>query len=150
MSGPRPIRFQLSRSPWLAAAILGANGLAAACLFVVLPLAPGIGVAALLFALGLATARDRAWLAGRNAVRAIEISGPEQVTLETAEGVRRHASVGPRKIVNRLFVSIPVRTSMRRTILVTADMLGGGEFRALRMWALWGQVPGAMRLARPA
>jgi len=111
---------------------------------VVLPFTPGIGAATLLLALGLATARDRAWLAGRNAVRAIEISGTEQITLEMADGKRRQVSAGPRRSVNRLFVSIPVRVSMRRTILVTADMLDEGQFRELRVWALWGRVPGAM------
>jgi hypothetical protein len=150
LSGPRPIRLQLSPSHWLAVAILGANGLAAACLFAVLPFAPGIGAGTLLLALGLATARDRAWLAGRSAVRAIELSGSEQITLETADGKRQQAPVGARRFVNRLFVSIPVRISMRRTILVTADMLDEGQFRALRVWALWGRVPGAMTPQAPA
>lgn len=150
MSGSRLIRLQLSPSPRLAAAILGANGVAAACLLVVLPLAPGVLAGTLLLALGLAVARDRAWLAGRNAVRAIELSGTDQITLEMADGERRQALVGPRRTVNRLLVSIPVRLSMRRTILVTADMLDDGQFRALRVWALWGRVPGVVTPPRPA
>lgn len=150
MSGKRPLRLELAASPRFAAAILGAHGVAAACLILVLPLAPGVLAGALLVALGFTTARDRAWHAGRSAVRALEISGSEQLVLETTDGERRQVEAGPRKIVNRLFVSIPVRLSMRRTIVVTADMLDEGHYRALRVWALWGQVPGVVTPPRPA
>ena len=29
-----------------------------------------------------------------------------------------------------------------RTVLITRDMLGAEEFRRLRLWALWGKLPG--------
>ena len=38
-------------------------------------------------------------------------------------------------------VTLPVRRPMRRTILVTRDMLAAEEFRRLRLWALWGRLP---------
>lgn len=150
MSSQPLLRLELVPSPRFAAAILGANAAGTACLMMVLPLAPGLVAGALLLALGVVTARDRAWLAGREAVRALEISGMEQITLETADGDRHQVPVGPRRIVNRLFVSIPVKLSMRRTILITADMLDQGDFRALRLWALWGRVPGIASPPRPA
>jgi hypothetical protein len=37
--------------------------------------------------------------------------------------------------------TLPVRRPMRRTILVTGDMLRAEEFRRLRLWALWGRLP---------
>jgi hypothetical protein len=39
-------------------------------------------------------------------------------------------------------VNIPVVRPVRRTILVFRDMLGEDSFRCLRIWALWGKVPG--------
>jgi hypothetical protein len=46
-------------------------------------------------------------------------------------------------------VSLPLTGAGRRNLLVVRDMLPPGEFRALRLWALWGRVPGAAAL-RPA
>jgi hypothetical protein len=38
-------------------------------------------------------------------------------------------------------VTLPVRGPVRRTVLVSHDMLGAEEFRRLRLWALWGRLP---------
>jgi hypothetical protein len=38
-------------------------------------------------------------------------------------------------------VTLPVSIPLRRTILVTRDMLGVAEFRHLRLWALWKKLP---------
>ncbi len=130
--------------------ILSAHALAGAALAIALPTGAGALAALLVLALGFATARDRAWLAGGRALRAIEILSGDRVTLETADGLRREVEVAPRRIVHRLFVSIPVHATMRRTILVTADMLGEQGHRALRLWALWGRLPGASMPTRRA
>jgi hypothetical protein len=47
-------------------------------------------------------------------------------------------------------VALPVRRPVRRTILVTRDMLDAGSFRALRVWALWGKLPGASAMPSSA
>jgi hypothetical protein len=44
--------------------------------------------------------------------------------------------------VNRFLVALPLDGFLRRSILVTADMLDPGRFRLLRLWALWGRLPG--------
>ena len=38
-------------------------------------------------------------------------------------------------------VALPVQGRLRRTVLVTLDMLGEESFRMLRIWALWGKLP---------
>ena len=43
---------------------------------------------------------------------------------------------------NRYWVSIPLEAPRRRSLLVTADMLEGRDFRHLRLWALWRRLPG--------
>ena len=54
-----------------------------------------------------------------------------------------------RRYVSRLAVSIPLRRP-RRTIFVTAGMLPAQEFRQLRIWALWGRLPGVAAAQLPA
>jgi hypothetical protein len=39
---------------------------------------------------------------------------------------------------------------VRRTILVTRDMLAGDAFRRLRIWALWGRLPAVAAKQLPA
>ena len=38
--------------------------------------------------------------------------------------------------------ALPLGSPLRRTLLVSADMLGVEEFRRLRLWALWNRLPG--------
>jgi hypothetical protein len=77
-------------------------------------------------------------------VRAIELSGNE-ITLELQDGRRLRAELGASRHVSRIIVTLPVRRPVRRTVLVTRDMLRAEEFRRLRLWALWGKVPVAAK-----
>jgi hypothetical protein len=88
----------------------------------------------------VAAAWSRALLRSRASVRALEISGPA-LTLELAGGERLAAQVAERRYVSRLAVTLPLQRP-RRTLLVTAGMLSAPEFRRLRIWALWGRLPG--------
>jgi len=58
--------------------------------------------------------------------------------------------VAARRYVSRFMVALPIRRPVRRTILVTRDMLAGGSFRALRVWALWDKLPRATAMASDA
>lgn len=62
--------------------------------------------------------------------------------LELKDGRRFPAELGAARHVSRFMVTLPLRRPMRRTILVTRDMLGPEEFRRLCLWALWGKLPG--------
>ena len=109
----------------------------------VLAVLHGIAAALLalaLFLLGLAAAWSRALLRSRASVRALEITGPA-LTLELTGGDRIAAQIAERRYVSRLAVTLPLRQP-RRTLLITADMLPATEFRRLRIWALWGRLPG--------
>lgn len=99
-------------------------------------------LAGLVLALGAATAWDRALLRSARSLRAIEIVGPGAVTLALANGERLSARVEGRRGVNRYWVALPVRSTMRCTILLSADMLETEPFRVIRLWALWDRVPG--------
>jgi hypothetical protein len=112
---------------------------AAASVLAVLPGLAGAALAAALFALGLAAAWSRALLGSRTSVRALELSSIE-MTVELKDGRRFVAELGERRHVSRFMVTLPVRRPVRRTILVSRDMLEGEEFRRLRLWALWGKV----------
>ena len=106
-------------------------------------------LAACLVLLGLTAAWSRALLRSPASVRALEVSG-SQVTLELASGERIACQPAERRHVNRFMVTLPLRPPMRRTVLITGDMLENDAFRRLRIWALWGKLPGAATEQLPA
>ena len=145
MSGEPTLSLELSPSRGFAAIIVTVHAAAAACVAAVFPGIAGGLVAVLLLALGLFTALDRALLRQPDSVRSLLIEGPDALGLVTADGRRSDVLVGARRHVSRLAVIVPVRHTMRRTIVITRDMLDVESFRKLRLWALWGRVPGAAR-----
>lgn len=137
------LRFELKPSPALAAGIvllhLGASFSALACL-------PGLGgslLAAAFAALGAAAAWSRALLRAPSSVRAIEVDGARLV-LELRNGRILPAQAAARRYVTRWLVAVPPAGARGPTLLVTAGMLEGRSFRLLRLWALWGRLPGAV------
>jgi hypothetical protein len=133
-------RLELSPSWILASVVVALHAAAASSVFIVMPALGGTALAAALLALGLAAAWSRALLRSKASVRALELSGP-QITLELRSGERLAAELAGHRHVNRFMVTLPVRRPVRRTILVTGDMLKAEEFRRLRLWALWGKLP---------
>lgn len=136
------VRLELSPSRGFAAAVLAVHLVAAACLLAVLAGWQGIALAILLPALGAAAAWDRALLRGAHSPKAIEIPGSGEALLVFADG--QAAALEPlRGIgVNRHWVALKCASRARRGFLVTAGMLRPGPFRLLRLWALWGKLPG--------
>jgi hypothetical protein len=142
-------RLELSRSWILATAIVVLHAAAAASVLAVLGTAMGYALGAALLALGLAAAWARALLGSRASVRALELSNTE-MAVELKSGQRFVAEVGERRHVGRFMVTLPVRRPVRRTILVSRDMLQAEEFRRLRLWALWGELPKVAHKQLPA
>ena len=134
-------RFELSASWILACTLIAAHAAAAAAVIVAMPRALGMALGAGLLALGVASAWSRALLKAARSVRAIEIDA-ESVVLELANGERITATLASRRYVSRFFVTLQVRQPLRRTLLVTRDMLDADLFRRLRIWALWSRMPG--------
>ena len=150
---PRRLRLELKPSPLLAAAIVAAHGAAAACVLVAMPGMAGALIAAALAALAAVASATRALLKGRGAVRALELEGPG-LTVCLASGGRFAAEAAPRRYVSRHLVILRLRENarrpVRRTILLTPDMVGGDSFRTLRVWALWGRLPATSAAAAVA
>jgi hypothetical protein len=92
-------------------------------------------------------ARDRALLAGPSSPRALEILAADTVVLELADGSRAPSPVGAARWVSRFCVVLPLHAPRRRTLLLTGGMLAAEPFRVLRLWALWGRLPGGNRPA---
>jgi hypothetical protein len=134
-------RFELSASWILACALIAAHAAAATALIVAMPHALGIALGAGLLALGGASAWSRALLKAAKSVRAIEID-TDNVVLELASGERLAATLAERRYVSRFFVTLQIKQPLRRTLLVTRDMLDADLFRRLRIWALWSRMPG--------
>ena len=142
MSGPALLRVRLAPSRALAAAVLGVHGLGAACILAILPGGAGAAAALLLLALGAAAAWDRALLRSRRAPRAIEIDATGAARCILASGEALEALPVGGTGVTRFWVALGLGAGYRRHFLVTADMLDPELFRRLRLWALWGRVPG--------
>ena len=124
----------------MAAVILAMHALAAACILLVLPGIASYALAAAVFTLGVVSARLRALLRSSSSVRAIELEG-DGATVELRDGRRLAAPVSERRHVSRLAVSLALRPPLRRTLLVSRDMLSADSFRLLCIWALWGKLP---------
>jgi hypothetical protein len=99
---------------------------------------PGALACASLVALGIAAARSRALLRAESSARALEIDG-DHLTIELKDGRRSTTRTPGRRYASRWLIIIPGR----RTILLVPGMLDAGAFRRLRIWAIWGRVPGA-------
>ena len=149
MSARALLRLELAPSRALAATIVALHATAAVCVLLVLPSTAGAALAGCLMFLGLTAAWGRALLKSSASVRALEVSGSE-VTFELASGERIVCRPAGRRYVNRFMVSLPLRPAMRRTILITGDMLERDAFRRLRIWALWGKLPGVETWQPPA
>ena len=145
MSGTR---LALSPSWILAGAIVALHGAAAACVALVVPGVAGIAVAILFLGLGLTAAWARGLLASAKSPRALELS--EELTVELKDGTRFPAALSEWRHVSRFMVTLPLVRPMRRTVLVSRDMLGPEEFRRLRLWTLWGRLPGVAQKQLPA
>jgi hypothetical protein len=137
------------RPSWrLALLIAGLHGLAGACVALARPDPIGATLAALLAALGAAAAWDRALLRGRRSPRSLRVPGDGSLQVELADGARYPVGTGART-VTRMLVALPLASPLRRSILVTADMLDAESFRLLRLWALWGKLPGVASAPLP-
>jgi hypothetical protein len=141
------IRFELAPSPALATALVVAHGLAGLAAWMVLSNFLGALLACGLVALGVAAAWSRALLRAPRSLRAVEIEAG-RATFELASGARLAAPAEGRRYVTRRVLAVPLGGEagsthgvLGRTALVTADMLRPGEFRRLRIWALWNRQP---------
>ena len=141
MSGTR---LELSRSWVLATVIITLHAAAALSVLAVMPTTLGYALAAALLVLGAAAAWARALHGSRRSLRAIELSGNDMV-LELRDATRYPTELRGSRHVSRMMVALQVRRPVRRTILITRDMLDADLFRQLRLWALWGRLPGDRR-----
>ena len=106
-------------------------------------------VLGIVIALGAATAWDRALLRAGRSPRALELSDGSPSQVEFSPGTRCPLADGARS-VNRYWVTLPLRGVLRGAVIVTADMLEPEQFRLLRLWALWGRLPGVASGQLPA
>jgi len=142
LNGNPLLQLELRASPALAATLVLLHVLAAACVAAALPGPWGVALATLVVALGAATAWDRALLRSARSVRFVELYAGGLAVLGLADGSRLEGPVAARRNVSPWWVTLPLERSTRRTLLVARDMLSAGDFRRLRIWALWGRVPG--------
>jgi hypothetical protein len=138
----RPFRLELIPSRALAAAIVLAHLAAAACMLTVLTGWPAVALAALFLMLGGIAAWDRALLRAPRSPRQIEVHPDGGAKCLFANG--ESTDLGPEcvRAVTRYWVALRMRTLRRRSLFIASGMLAPDDFRRLRLWALWGRLPG--------
>ena len=139
----RPLRLELKASPALTAAVVAVHGAAALGLLTVLTGWSGHVLAALVTALGVSSVWDRTLLRARGSPGAIEIhaDGSAKCLFKNGEAYVLARRGGGS--VTRFWVALDLAAPMRKSLFVPGDMLAPGPLRLLRLWALWGQLPGA-------
>jgi len=149
VSAPAASQFRLAPSRTLALLIVVAHSAAAAALLLVAKESPaGWALAVLIVALGAATAWDRALLRGTRSIRAFVLAGPDSIELELTGRRRLSARLSPQRWVGARLVILALRAPRRSSLLITGDMLDPEAFRRLRLWALWGALPGVASMPR--
>jgi len=144
-----PTQFHLAPSRTLALVIVAAHSAAAVAVLSVARETPaGWALAGLLVALGVATAWDRALLRSAGSIRAFALEGPDLIALEPSGQHPVRTRVGAQRWVGARLVILPLNGPRRRSLLVTGDMLDADAFRRLRLWALWGTLPGVASMPR--
>jgi hypothetical protein len=114
------------------------------------PGTPGVLIALLLLLLGAVGAWRVALLRSGNSPAAIALGREATIAIETRQGERIETVARAPRHVTRLSVILRTDARQCRTLLLTAGMMGAEEFRRLRVWALWGGVPGAAAATEPA
>jgi hypothetical protein len=141
----QPLRLELRASPALTVLTLAVHGLAMAILWSTLALLPGVCAVALLAVLAVIALRERTLLRAANAPSVLELKGDGSLSIRLRGGREIGGVPAPRRYVSRWLVVFDLVLPPRahRTILVARDMLAPGEFRHLRLWALWSALPAA-------
>lgn len=137
------MRLELRASPVLTTLTAAVHLAAAGVLWASLPLEAGIPAAGLVVILSIVAIRNRTLLSGAVSVIALELGRDGQVVGTLRGGRRIEGQVAARRYVNRWLVVLVLEHAPRghRTVLIARDMLEAGEFRQLRLWALWDALP---------
>jgi hypothetical protein len=133
----------LTPSPALAAVIAMAHLVAAGALLTVLTGWAGLSAAGLAAMLGAAAAWDRALLRASSSPKAIELYPDGMAKCLFANGESAFLERAAGGAVTRYWVALRLRARHRRSLFVVGGMLVPAEIRILRLWALWGRLPGA-------
>jgi hypothetical protein len=135
------LRLQLSPSPRLALLMVALHGAAGAAAFAVVGGVAGASLGVAIAALGVNAAWRHALHRGAAALHTLDFEG-EGVFLTVVVGRGLAGELAGPRFISRFAVALSMRRSAGRTVFVTPDMLDRRSFRALRLWALWGKVPG--------
>jgi hypothetical protein len=137
-----PFRLELIPSRALAAAIALVHLAAAGSLLTVLAAWPGIVLATLVLMLGGIAARDRALLRAPGSPRWIELHPDGRAKCLFANGESADLPREKALAVTQYWVALRLQARRRRSLFVTAGMLAPEDLRRLRLWVLWGRLPG--------
>lgn len=142
------MRLDLRASPLLTFLAAALHSAAATVLWFFLPPPAGALAAVLVVALAALALRQRTLLWATTAPVSLELKREGRLVARLRNRTELEGQVSARRYVSRWLVVLDLAQAPwgRRTILIARDMLPAGQFRHLRLWALWDAQPAA----RPA
>ena len=145
------MRLELRASPVLTVLTGAVHLAAAAILWVTLPHPLGVCAGALTIILSVVAIRNRTLLSGAAAAISLELRGDGGVLVALRSGREIEGQVAARRYVSRWLVVMTLERAPwgHRTLLIARDMLPAGEFRHLRLWALWDAIPARQAACLP-
>jgi hypothetical protein len=145
------LRVDLRASPVLTLLTAAVHLVAGIILWAALPEPAGVWAAGLVILLSMVAIRNRALLSSPSAVVTLELRRDGGVLAVLRSGREAESQVAARRYVSRWLVVLTLVDAPlgHRTLLVSRDMLPGGEFRLLRLWALWDALPARRAACAP-
>ena len=145
------MRLELRASPALTTLTAAVHLAAGAILWAALPHPAGVFAAGLAMLLSVMAMRSRTLLWGSSAIFALELGRDRQLVATLRNGQEIRVQVAARRYVSRWMVVLFLERAPRahRTVLIARDMLPDGEFRHLRLWALWDALPARLSPCLP-
>ena len=142
------MRLDLRASPLLTLLAAAVHAAAAAVFWSFLPPPAGSLAAVLVLVLAVFSIRRQTLLLGKTSPVFLQLGKKGRLHAGLRDRTGIDCQVSARRYVSRWLVvlALPEAPWGQRTILVARDMLPAGQFRYLRLWALWDALPAA----RPA
>jgi hypothetical protein len=137
------LRVDLRASPALTLLTAAVHLAAGIILWAALPPPAGACAAGLVILLSVVAIRNHTLLSGSSSLVALELRRNGVVLAVRRGGGEIESQVAARRYVSRWLVVLTMDQAPRghRTLLIARDMLPAGDFRLLRLWALWDALP---------
>jgi toxin CptA len=134
------LSITLRISDLLALFLVVMHALAFVSVWLVLPLAAKIGAAVVLMLSLVLTLRRHVWRTGKQAIRAIRLSGECDVAVQGQDSEWQEVVLLPSSFVSDYLTVLNLRLEgekLARHVVILPDAIDAEQFRQMRVWLRW-------------